>query len=346
MNSSPLVTVLMPCYNAMPYLTEALESMMNQTYRNLEILCINDGSSDTTGDILEEYAKKDARIRVVHNESNLKLIRTLNKGIELANGEFIARMDADDISLPDRIQIEMDYFSKNPEYDLVCPASLNMDPEGNPIAKNIPRQFGYKANLYASFYYVPIGHPEILVRTKVLKENHFLVEEHALHTEDYEIWSRLLRKGYHLVNTPEILHKYRIHDGSVSRQFTEIQDRNFTDCVRRQYKEYADIDYPIEMVSLFVNRFQKGENSVKEFKTAFREMNRFKELFIKNEEISDNNTLKEIETVYRTHKLDILIQMVKKGSLSVKLFAMFSSFKNLGFIFDSSVRSYLRSKRL
>lgn len=70
MNNAPLVTVLMPCYNALPYLPEALESILNQTYTNLETLCINDGSSDNTGEVLEEYSKKDSRIKVIHNETN------------------------------------------------------------------------------------------------------------------------------------------------------------------------------------------------------------------------------------------------------------------------------------
>src|SRR5690554_4168647 len=100
----PLISVIMPCYKADQFLPIALDSIINQTYTNLEILCINDGSTDKTADILEEYAKKDKRIRVVHNEANLELIVTLNKGIALAKGDYIARMDADDVSHLERIE--------------------------------------------------------------------------------------------------------------------------------------------------------------------------------------------------------------------------------------------------
>mgnify|MGYP001807244913 CR=1 FL=1 len=123
--TSPLVSVLLPCYNAMPYLREALESIIHQTYTNLEILCINDGSTDETGTVLEEYAATDKRITVIHNETNIKLIRSLNKGIDLSTGEFLARMDSDDVSSPDRIEKELDCLLENEMVDeLGCSIDL------------------------------------------------------------------------------------------------------------------------------------------------------------------------------------------------------------------------------
>ena len=190
----------MPCYNAMPFLTEALESIIHQTYTNLEILCINDGSSDETGEVLERYAIQDKRIRVVHNETNLKLIKTLNKGILLANGEYIARMDADDIAVSDRIQIQIDYLEQHPEIDVVCAASYNMTEEGVVFSENLPRNYTPIGSLYASFMFVPIGHPEVTLKATVLRENNFMEEVHAIHTEDYELWTRLLRNCCKLVN--------------------------------------------------------------------------------------------------------------------------------------------------
>src|SRR5436190_1597301 len=114
----PLVTVLLPCYNGELYIEEAVRSMMNQTYSNLEILIIDDFSSDNSNSILTRLATEDKRIRLVRNESNLKLIKTLNKGLGLATGIYIARMDADDISLPERIEKQMNFMLANPDMDL------------------------------------------------------------------------------------------------------------------------------------------------------------------------------------------------------------------------------------
>mgnify|MGYP000858024831 CR=1 FL=1 len=125
MKEYPLVTVLMPCYNAMPYLSEALESIINQTYTKLEILCINDGSTDATGVVLEQYAAQDKRIKVVHNEENIKLIATLNKGVELANGKYIARMDGDDISFLHRIEYCVNKMENDDSIDLISPLISN-----------------------------------------------------------------------------------------------------------------------------------------------------------------------------------------------------------------------------
>ena len=109
--SKPLVSVLMAVYNGEKYLLEAIESILNQTYTNFEFLIINDGSTDSTEEIILSYS--DQRIRYIKNEQNLKLIASLNKGLDLAKGKYIARMDADDISLPDRLEKQVNFLERN-----------------------------------------------------------------------------------------------------------------------------------------------------------------------------------------------------------------------------------------
>ena len=204
-----------------------MESNIHQTYTNLEILCINDGSTDETGTVLEEYAATDKRITVIHNETNIKLIRSLNKGIDLSTGEFLARMDSDDVSSPDRIEKELDCLLENEMVDVLGCSIVLIKEDGNIINKPIIRQHTCDANYFASFFYVPLGHSELMFRTSVLKQNKYLEEEHALHTEDYELWSRLLRKGYNLRNIDTTLQYVRINSRSVSRKFTKIHENNF-----------------------------------------------------------------------------------------------------------------------
>lgn len=343
MTSGPLISVLMPCYNAMPFLTEALDSIINQTYKNLEILCINDGSTDNTGDILEEYASKDSRIIVIHNEVNLKLIRSLNKGIDLASGSYIARMDSDDISALNRIEIELQYLEKNPDIDIVSTGSNNMTEEGVIFSQNIPRQFSSKACFFASFLFVPIGHPELLIRTEVLKENKFLFEEHVLHTEDYELWSRLLRKGYNLTNISDCLHDFRINSQSVSRKYTVIQDQNFVECAKRHYQLYTGENLETEVTQIMVNRITDAPN-LRNIKTAINKIHRLKLDFISKEKIEDKSILKEIETVHKTHLFDVLVQSFKKSSFKIKLYAISQVLLNGSMFFNSSVRIYIKTK--
>ena len=111
MNHSPLVSVLMPVYNAGAFLNEAVESILNQTYKNLELIIINDGSTDNTEDRIKSF--KDSRIKYFKNENNLKLIKTLNKGLRLCTGKYIARMDADDIALNTRIEKQVAFMELN-----------------------------------------------------------------------------------------------------------------------------------------------------------------------------------------------------------------------------------------
>lgn len=339
----PLITVLMPCYNAMPYLQEALESIINQTYTNLEILCINDGSTDETGDVLEKYALQDNRIIVVHNKENIKLIRTLNKGIELANGEYIARMDADDIATLNRIEVELNYMLLNPTVDIVSCGSWIISGSGKIISKKIPRKSSAVACFFASFFYVPIGHPELLIKTSVLKNNHYLNEPHVLHTEDYELWSRLLLKGYNLQNISDLLHYFRINSQSVSRKFTEIQDNNFIECVRQHYIKYTNINHSVEIVRVLANRIDKNTTFFN-FKKGLKEMQHFKIFFIKKENVIDKMILKEIQVVFYTHLFDICFQVIKKCSFLNKLYSVWILLINIHGIFYKGVITYLKNK--
>ena len=111
---NPLVSILMPVYNSEKYLREAIKSILNQTFTNFELIIINDGSTDNSLKIIKSF--KDNRIKIIKNKGNLGLIKTLNKGIDLAQGKYIARMDADDIAMPKRLEKQIAFFNENPDY--------------------------------------------------------------------------------------------------------------------------------------------------------------------------------------------------------------------------------------
>ncbi|MBR0487603.1 MAG: glycosyltransferase family 2 protein [Treponema sp.] len=208
MISTPLVSVIIPCYNASKYVEKAVRSIMEQTYPNLEILIANDCSTDNTLEILELLSKEDSRIKIINNEQNLKIVKTLNKLIEIATGKYIARMDADDISLPDRIEKQVLFLEKNPEYAMCGTNAWHIDDNGNIIGKTdlplTPEKNKYFLKYYSTFY-----HPTIMIRSEVYKNN--LYSEDYLYAEDYELWCRLIFKNdIKCANLKEKLFKYRI----------------------------------------------------------------------------------------------------------------------------------------
>jgi glycosyltransferase involved in cell wall biosynthesis len=213
----PLVTVLMPVYNGEKHLAEAISSILGQTYRNFEFLIINDGSTDKSDEIILSYT--DSRIKYIKNETNLKLIATLNKGISLANGKYIARMDADDIALPHRLQLQVSFLEKNQN---VIVAGSWYECIGD-IELTTQYPISHEEIKMEMLYHCPICHPSVMWRVNTYTKTPFCAE--YLHAEDYDFWSRLIVLG-DFSNIPEVLLCYRIHPQSVSRSNQETQHEN------------------------------------------------------------------------------------------------------------------------
>jgi glycosyltransferase involved in cell wall biosynthesis len=138
---SAKITVLMPVYNAEQFLREAIDSMLNQSFRDFEFLIMDDGSTDSSISIIQQY--QDPRIRLIRNEKNLGISPTLNKGIELASSDLIARMDADDISYPDRLQKQYDYMMAHPDCALLSAWARVITHD-----KKFVRMEKYRSNFY------------------------------------------------------------------------------------------------------------------------------------------------------------------------------------------------------
>lgn len=223
--NSPLVSVLIPCYNVEKYVEESLNSILNQTYRNLEIVAINDCSTDRTKEILERMAKQDSRIRLINNEENLKLIKTLNNGIGLCNGEYIARMDADDISLPTRIEKEVGFLETNKDHDIVSTQFYAFRSE-NPNKRSLHHSPLHDDELRAYLLFKSgICHPAVMIRKRVFTELRLKFGTEYLHVEDYALWSEAIYKTK-IANLGEALLLYRVHKNQVSSLHEELQSEN------------------------------------------------------------------------------------------------------------------------
>ncbi|MFA0415183.1 glycosyltransferase family 2 protein [Vibrio renipiscarius] len=216
-SNAPFVSVLMPVYNAQEHLSEAIESILNQTYRNFEFIIINDGSVDSSDEIIKAYQSNDSRIKYYKNECNLKLIKTLNKGVSLCRGKYILRMDADDIALINRFEKQINYMEAY-SHCVVCGTQLSyIDNDGNKVRDiTLPTD---NSKIMASFlFYNPIAHPSVIMRTSIIKENKLQYDEDYLHAEDYKLWVELSKFG-DCANLGGKLLKYRVSENQISAKY-------------------------------------------------------------------------------------------------------------------------------
>ena len=217
---NPLVTVLMPVYNGEKYLKRAIESILKQTFRDFEFLIIDDGSADKSAEIIKSF--NDARIRLERNETNLGLIKTLNKRLGLAKGKYIARMDCDDISLPKRLSIQVNFMEKHPEIG-ICGSWVKIMGLKQEFVNRYPQNHE-EARAYLLFN-TPLAHPSVIIRKEVMEKHELEYDENYKHAEDYELWSRII-KHTKLSNIPKVLLHYRMHDASVSKKNSSEQTEN------------------------------------------------------------------------------------------------------------------------
>jgi glycosyltransferase involved in cell wall biosynthesis len=207
---APKVTVLMPVFNGEKYLKQSIESILNQRFRDFEFLIINDGSSDGSLEIISSYT--DSRIRLVSNETNKGLVYALNRGLELASGEYIARMDCDDISKKSRLSVQVSFMDHNTSIG-ACGSYYSVM-RGN---KRATADFPMHAEEIKCFllFNSPIAHPTAMIRTILIRQHQLCYSSEFVHAEDYDFWSRLSGLS-ELSNIPKVLVDYRLHAEQVS----------------------------------------------------------------------------------------------------------------------------------
>jgi GDP-L-fucose synthase len=206
--SNPKLSVVMPAYNAEKYLSGAIESILNQTFEDFEFIIIDDCSTDSTWEILQEYADKDNRIFCLKNEENLGIAGNLNKCLEFCKGDFIARMDSDDWSYPDRFEKQLKFLESNPEVGIVG-GSIEVTDSNLSEIKFIRKYFEDDVKLKQHlFIQSPFAHPCIMFRKEVFKGQFY--NKILSPTEDYDIYFRI-GKNYKFANLEDVLLKYRLH---------------------------------------------------------------------------------------------------------------------------------------
>ena len=243
--SAPRISVIMSVYNGEPYLREAVESILNQTFGDFEFIIINDGSTDGTGAILARYQRIDDRIRVYHQE-NQGLIASLNRGCHLAQGKYIARMDADDVSLPDRLARQAYYMEVHPEIGILGTWIEYIDENGEPRGEHrIPTAPGLIGWLFLFGNF--LAHPSVMMRRNVVERVGFYRPE-ALHVEDYDLWMRAsIFTG--IANIPEALLQYRVWEGSVCSRYFQTQEQNVVKVMHSMISRLLGSEVSIEAIA-------------------------------------------------------------------------------------------------
>ena len=205
-----LISVLMPTYNVEAYIEEAVNSILIQTYKKFELIIVDDFSTDKTYEILSQISRKDNRIRLFRNKTNQKICKTLNFALKQARGEFIARMDGDDVSCPERFEIMLDFLKNNQEYSLIGSQVYTIDEFGNIISKR-RLLMSYGLIKFFSLFQSNILHIW-LARSDVYRELNGY--RNMPYIEDYDFILRAIQKGYKIKNLSRYLYKVRIRNGN------------------------------------------------------------------------------------------------------------------------------------
>ncbi|WP_202703967.1 MULTISPECIES: glycosyltransferase [Flavobacterium] len=294
MSSSPKISVLMPVYNCELYIEEAIDSILNQTFSDFEFIIIDDASLDSTVSIIKNY--NDPRIQLIVKPQNSGLTNSLNFGLSIAKGEYIARMDGDDISLPERFVKQVAFLDKNPEtvligtyFKIIGKDKIVVVPEDHDDIK------------LAMLKDCCIGHPTVMMRKSYLDRFALIYDTQKEPAEDYDLWTRLLAVGK-LYNLPEVLLNYRVHNSQVSHKRNEQQANT---ALEIKVNLLTNLNFERDDET---QDFLKKIISRREF-VSFSEINRFEDL--KNKLLLANQTSFFEKTGFEKYLLEIQNNLYK-----------------------------------
>ena len=222
-----MFSIVIPGYNSSLYIKESINNVLKQSYKKFEFIIIDDGSTDNSIDIIKSY--KDKRIKLISNCHNY--IESLNRGIQASKGEYIARMDADDIMLPQRLKIQYDFLKQNPNIFICGSWAESFGKE----TKIVQTHVEHESIIGSMLLYNPIINPSTMMRRIVFNNNlGMLYKEGYPRAEDYKLWTDFASKGFHFANIPKVLLKYRLSDTQITSN-KKIEMANSTFKIQKEY---------------------------------------------------------------------------------------------------------------
>ena len=306
---TPLVSVITPVYNREKYLVRCIESILEQTYSNFEFIIIDDKSSDNTLEIIKNYQLTDSRIKILENDKNLGATLSFNRGLDICQGKYVARMDSDDISLSDRLEKQVEIFESWNDLEVLGAGAILIDHNENEIGRRqFPSDFNKIKNILKTG--VPVFDPSVMMCTSTLKEiNGF--DNRLAPADDYHLWLTLFKQKKIISNIDNYLIKYRLHDSNLSKVASREQLRK-TFLALKIYNSNFSTD-----------EFFNQKNSL--------DLTSFEELMIRywnGSETSSEGSIKILKEYfnskeYKLKKNELKILTLLKGLLKKKNFIFF-----------------------
>jgi glycosyltransferase involved in cell wall biosynthesis len=271
----PSVSVLMPVYNGASYLKESMESILNQSFEDYEFLIVNDGSTDESAIIIDSF--HDSRVKHVKLNANEGIVNALNTGLSKALGEYIVRMDADDIALPQRIERQVEFMNRNSKVG-IAGSWVNYFGAKKGIMQT---PVSHEEILWALTVDSAIFHPSIIFRKRLIDETGFNYSAAYPHAEDYAMWVELSDKAT-LANIPEVLLNYRFTESSVSARYESIQRQSASALARTMHEKL--LKRPLKDGEWNSIRFDsKIRMNIKRVLSLYHEINKASSLFADKE---------------------------------------------------------------
>ena len=320
--TEPVISVILPAYNSENYVRQSINSILEQTYLNFELIIINDGSTDSTSKIIKSI--KDPRIIYFENKINQGLIYSLNFGINIARGAFIARMDADDVSLYNRLEKQINFLKDNKDIGVVGSAFQPIDLNNKLLMNPIYRPVWPAAAEWFLLIGCPLAHPSVMFRTNLARQIKGY-DENFPHTEDYEFWTRMVRITK-ICSLREPLILYRVNNlNRISEKYYSIQN-NLSNQIRIKYcTEHFGEEMTIEISRIIQGENLKSGNN-KDKVDACILLNKTYQQIINRQNILIEE-FREITSLYNENVIKIIKSINDKEKLYVYPFNKFNRLK-------------------
>lgn len=306
----------MSAYNAEKYIKEAINSILNQTFRDFEFIIINDGSTDSTRNIILSY--KDSRIKLIDNKKNIGLTRSLNGGLRAAKGEYIARIDADDSSMSARLEEQVNFLDTHKDIAVVGSWTLIID-EKDGKTFVIKNNCGPIIIKWDGIFKNQIVHSSALFRKKTIEEAGYYEEKYRC-AQDFDLWFRVSRK-YKIANLPKILTKNRIHGQSITEtlETSKMQKQFVLEIIFNNVNYYIDLDK--KDFKIFCDAVKWGK--IPSFKNLIKAIWIYKRLFVsyvKKENLNQEHIKRVFLNYKKKQKVMLLCYIKSKFSKKSGLF--------------------------
>lgn len=323
----------MPVYNGAQFLREAIESILTQELTDFEFLIINDGSTDNSENIIRGY--EDDRIRYFKNDENRGLVESLNRGIQLSQGKFIARMDADDISMPSRLFKQLHFMQQHPEVGAVGTWFKNLVNET--VREGGRYQTSDTLIRLKHLYQINICHGSAMISTATLKEHNISYRNEYVHAEDYDLFDRLGQVS-RLANLPEVLYLVRVHPHRISKRHAEAQMLNSFK-VRRSILARMGLETDMNRLDVYTKLMHQDYDALRHQGEAVRAL--LKDLYFANLAVGMFDRVIFNEHLHRTW-LHFNLNTVGKGTFNSGFFRSLPFSDHIRIDFKNLVKLILR----